>query len=213
MKKLFAAVPALLLAATVHADTGARWYGGLEYGSTELDDNTGPTANQFVSLLGGAVTVTQDSSVGIGRIFLGYRFTEQVALEGGYFKSNKASIRVAGVAGGGGAYTARGDVEFDGFDISGVWFPMANKMGDAGLFLKAGVHHSNTEASFSITGAGGTVSASGDESGTGTLFGIGYDWKFTDQAFARIAATRYLNVGGESDNKGTVYSIAIGTNF
>jgi hypothetical protein len=185
----------------------------VEYGAAKIDDNAQDTANTFVSILGGSAVVTQDTSIGVGRLFLGYRTTEQTAVEFGYFASGKASTRVAGVARGGGAYTASGDVEYDGFDISGVWFPMAAKFGDGGLFLKAGVHNSDIDANFSITGAGGTVSATTSEGGTGSLFGAGFDWKYSDQAFVRFAVTRYLKIGGDSDAKGTVYSIGIGTNF
>jgi hypothetical protein len=213
MNKFLMAIPALLLSASVFAQSGTRLYGGVEYGASKLDDNAQDTANAFVSILGGSAIVTQETSIGVGRLFLGYRTTEQTAVEFGYFASGKASSRVAGVAGGGGAYTATGDVEFDGFDVSGVWFPMAAKFGDSGLFLKAGLHSSEIDAKFSITGAGGTVSATTNYSGTGSLFGAGYDWKYSDQAFVRFAATRYMKIGGESDSDGTVYSIGIGANF
>jgi hypothetical protein len=87
------------------------------------------------------------------------------------------------------------------------------KIDDSGFFLKVGLHHSETNASVAITGVGGSASVNLDESGTGTLFGAGYDWKFSKDAFFRASITRYLRIGGESENKGTVYSLAVGMSF
>lgn len=212
MRKIVFAV-AMLASSAVFAQTEPRYYGGIELGAAKLDDATGDFLNSFVGAYGGAASATQDSTIGVARFFLGYRITEKFAVEGGYFNSNKANLRLSGVTGLGAPYTASAGVDYAGIDVSAVWFPMAEKMGDAGFFLKGGLHHAELNGSLSVTGVGGTAGVSFDDSGTGSLIGIGYDWKFTKDAFARIAATRYLRVAGDSENNATVYSLAIGTNF
>lgn len=212
-KTLLVVALATSFAGTAMAAEDKRVYGGVEYGISKVEDNTRAMATTFVSVLGGSATATQDANVGIGRIFAGYRLTPQAAIEGGYFVSNAIKYRVSGVTSGSAAYTASADVEYDGFDLSAVWTPMAQKYGDTGFFLKAGVHSSSVDATVSITGASGSVSSSISESGTGMLFGAGYDLKFGSDAFVRFAATRYTSIAGDSDNKGTVWSMAIGTNF
>jgi hypothetical protein len=128
-------------------------------------------------------------------------------------KSGQVTTRVAGVTNAAAAYTASGKIEFTGFEVAGVWFPMAKTWGEGGLFLKAGLHNTEQSGTFTVTGIGGTASVSSKESGTGTLFGAGFDWDFSQQGFLRFSVTRYQKVGGQSGNDGTVYSVGIGANF
>lgn len=213
MRKLLLAMPALLLAITVHAQEGKRAYGAIEYGVTRLANQAAEIASDYVGVFGGSAAVTQDTSAGISRLFFGYRLTPQAAVEGGYLSSQKFGARVAGTAGGGAAYTSAIDIEVSGFDASFVWSPMATNYADSGIYLKAGAHSSKIENAISVTGAGGTVTLSSSGSGTGMLFGAGYDWGLSDNAFIRTGATRYLKLGGVSDTKATVYSVAVGISF
>ncbi len=213
MKKLLATIPALLLTVSVHAEDGKRLYGGFEYGVTRIDDNAAEVASIYVAALGGSARVTQDASAGVGRVFFGYRLTPQTAFEGGYFSSQTFGYRVSGTTSGAAAYTSVLDIDYSGVDAALVWSPMAVKNGDTGFYLKAGAHSSKVESTWSITGAGGTLSLAAKETGTGMLFGAGYDWRFSDAAFVRAGATRYLRLAGDSDNKATVYSVAFGLDF
>jgi hypothetical protein len=213
MKALIVSAVLLTAASTGFAQTGPRVYGGVELGAARLDNQTGDLARVFVTELGGSAIATQDANIGVGRLFLGYRFDSKFAVEGGYFSTNEANYSVSGVTGGSAAYTATAKVDYQGFDVSALWFPMAQKFDESGFFLKAGLHHSETNASVTIIGAGGSASVRLDDSGTGTLFGAGYDWSFSKDAFLRAGVTRYLKVGGESENNGTVYSLSVGTHF
>jgi len=219
MKKaiIVVSVFAGVISSAAYAADGKRMYGGIEYGASSIEDNTRSTATAFVAAYGGSATATQDKNVGIGRLFVGYRITPQTAVEGGYFVSSTIKYRISGVTSGSVAYTGAADVEYDGFDLSAVWNPMAQRLGDGGLFFKAGVHRSSIDASVSATAsvAGASASASSrlSESGTGMLFGAGYDWKYSENAFVRFAATRYTKIAGDSENKGTVYSVAVGADF
>jgi hypothetical protein len=212
MKQLIVAM-ALLTSSAAFAQGGPRLYGGVEFGAARLDNQTGEIARTFVSELGGSAIARQDANIGVTRLFLGYRFDKTFAVEGGYFLTNEADYSVTGVTGGADPYTATAKVDYEGFDLAGLWFPLAESFDESGFFLKAGLHHSEANASVRITGVGGSATLSLDESGTGTLFGVGYDWRFSKDAFLRGGVTRYLKVAGDSENNATVYSVSIGMNF
>jgi hypothetical protein len=214
MKKTLLAIA--ISAATIGTSAYAadkRVYGAVEYGAASIDENAAAVATVYVTALGGSATVTQDTGVGVGRLFLGYRLTPQTAVEVGYFQSQSFGYRVAGVTSGSAAYTSNLSVDYSGFDAAFVWAPMSTNFGDGGFYVKAGAHSSTVESSWTITGAGGTLGLSAEESGTGMLFGAGYDWKFGSDAFVRFSGTRYTSLAGDSDNKATVWAIALGTSF
>lgn len=214
MRRLLVLIPALLVAGTVHAEEGKRAYGVIEYGITRIENAEAELGSLFRNGLGGSAAVTQDTSAGIGRLLFGLRISPQTAFEYGYFSSQKFGARVAGTSGAGNAYTSTLDIKATGFDVAFVWSPMAVNYGDNGLYLKAGAHSSKVETDWTISGAGGTVPLlSTKESGMGTLFGAGYDWRLADNAFIKTGVNRYLKLGGDSDFDATVYSIGVGINF
>jgi hypothetical protein len=214
MKRLFVLIPALLVAGTVHAQEGKRTYGVIEYGVTRIENQAAEFGSFFLNAVGGSVAVTQDTSAGIGRLLFGLRISPQTAFEFGYFSSQKFGARVAGTSGAGNAYTSTLDIKTTGFDVAFVWSPMAVNYGDSGLYLKAGAHSSKVEFDWTISGAGGTAPLlSSKDSGVGTVFGAGYDWRLADNAFIKTGVNRYLKLGGDSDLDATVYSVGVGINF
>lgn len=215
MKPVMMFVPIMLATSVTLAEAqeAKRIYGGIEYGAAKIKNEAQDVANDFVSLFGGSATVTQDTSIGVGRVFLGYRIDERFSVEAGLFQSGDANLSVRGTTGLGAAYSVNGSVDYQGVDVSALWFPMATKMGESGIFLKLGIHSAKVSSSGSITGTGGTASFSDSSSGVGSLFGLGYDWNFAGDAFVRLGVSRYLRVGGDSGNDATVYSIGIGTAF
>ncbi len=68
-------------------------------------------------------------------------------------------------------------------------------------------------ADMSIDANAVSASANKSYSGTGTLYGVGYDQKFNETTKIRYAAVKYSKVGGESDSGGTIYSIGLVKNF
>ena len=56
-------------------------YGGAELGYSKIQNQSQAVANQLVNAVGGAVSVTQDSGVAVGRVFGGYNINENFALE------------------------------------------------------------------------------------------------------------------------------------
>lgn len=213
MKAYLVLVGACLFGMTASAAEVKKTYGGIEIATVRIANEAQEIANEYVAALGGSVTVTQDLSASAGRLFLGYRLDEKWAIEGGFFTTGKFDARATGRSSGGVSYTANTKVDVQGVDFSAVWTPMASRIGEDGFFLKAGLHSSKVSSSSSYTVGTTRGSISGDDSGIGSLLGLGYDWKLGTDVFVRSSITRYLNLGGDSSNKSTVYSIGIGTAF
>jgi Outer membrane protein beta-barrel domain len=211
MKKLL--IGLAVLASTNVMAQDSKWYVGGELGSSKVDNSTPYIANSLVSQLGGTATATQDSSVGVARIFAGYKVNEMVDLELGYFQSGDIGYRASGVTSGSVAYGAALDVNYSGFDYSVLLRPLTFNDAAKGFFLKFGGHRSEAEANIRVTSGSVSVAASSKDSGSGTLYGLGYDFSFSKNMFGRAAVTEYKKVAGISDNDGTVYSLGLGYKF
>ena len=94
--KIFAAIVALVtISPTSIADTLAfkpGVYVGAELGATRVANNAQAFANGLVATNGGSSSVTQNSSVGTGRVFAGYKIIENMDAEVGYFKTGELHI-------------------------------------------------------------------------------------------------------------------------
>lgn len=181
-------------------------YAGVELGYSKVESDAQSTANSLLNEVGGAVTVTQDTSVAIGRLFGGYNINENVAVELGYIRTGDVSQRASGVAGNSVPYTASADVSVSGVDYSILLRPSIAS-GWNGLFGRVGGHYLEASADYSITAIG---SASGNISnkGSGFLVGLGYETSIADNVGFRAGYTHYSNLAGD-DGYANVFSIGV----
>lgn len=201
----------LLATVIVAASTGAiaqsfksGYYAGGELGYTLVDNNAQNFANGLVAVNGGSSSVTQNRGLGIGRAFVGYKATENFDVELGYFQSGDVNYTFSGVSSGGTAYSGTTKVSVKGFDYSVLLRPSISS-GMNAAYLRIGGHSSKEEATTSGTNIrGGKIS----ESGTGYLYGAGYDINIGTNLDARLQITRLEKVAGTSD-KATVFSVGI----
>jgi hypothetical protein len=211
MKKILLGL-AVLMSTNAMAQE-SKWYVGGELGSSKVDNETSYMANSFVNQVGGSATATQNTSVGVARIFAGYKVNPMVDLELGYFQSNDIAYRVNGVSGGSVAYAASADVSFSGFDYSVLLRPLSFNDAAKGFFIKLGGHRSEAETDVRLTAGSVSVGTSSKQSGSGALYGLGYDFEFSKNMFGRASVTEYKKVAGISDNDGTIYSVGLGYKF
>ena len=214
MKKVLSALIAVCCCGPLLAQQQEKKiYGGFELGSVRAADESGKLRDELVRDLGGSATVTQETSESGGRIFLGYRIDEKLAIEGGVFKIQDFNVSATGRSGAGLSYTVAGTVGTQGADLSAVYFPFATKASQDGFFLRGGAHSASVRINNTIRIGSQTASEAEKQEGWGYLFGAGYDWKISNDVFLRASATRLLKIAGESDNKATNYSIGIGMAF
>jgi opacity protein-like surface antigen len=141
------------------------------------------------------------------RVFGGYQFTPNWAVELGYLSSGKFTMRETDAFG-----TVDADLKISGLELSGVY---KFTQGVPGLFLKAGVTQFKAKGTMRDTAAGtGVVTTSdGSVSGSGALFGIGYETRLTGNLDGRIGFTRYQRVAGESDANINAFYLGLKYNF
>ncbi len=122
------------------ADDGtfsARPYLGVDLGYTKVKDEAQSIANSLVSAVGGAATVSQDTSAYAGRIFAGYKVTENIDFEIAYLRTNNIGVSFSGVASNGAAYVGSSNITIGGFDYSALIRPSISS-GYNNLYIRFG---------------------------------------------------------------------------
>jgi hypothetical protein len=206
----------LLASSSVFADAStSKFYGGLDIASASIENRAQETRNTLVSLLGGTTTVTQTVRNGAFRVFGGYKIIENADIELGYLQTQNFNITASGVTGAGfgtTAYNLSGSVKVSGFDYSVLLRPSIST-GMNGLFVRVGGHQTTADVTASVSVGGTNVSANSKESGSGMLYGIGYDLNINQTLDVRVGITQYQKVAGISNNEATIYSIGLKGNF
>lgn len=177
-------------------------YVGIEAGRAIEPDLTQGEANSLLSRTsGGSASVTENTSVTYGRIFAGYKTTENIDLEVGYTKANDVSITVSGISGiteGSKTYTGNVIAKYSAYDYSVLLRPSISS-GWNGAFFRVGGHNSNFDKVESLTfpATSFTTSTTDSAHNSGLMFGVGYDYESTKNLSFR-AEYRYLpNVQGD----------------
>ncbi|AYR25303.1 hypothetical protein RB25_12990 [Herbaspirillum rubrisubalbicans] len=192
-----AAMATMMAAGSVAAQTvDSGVYLGLEGGITTIDGISPPIGGFKTSETNEAATL---------RALVGYQFNKNFAVELAYFATDDfkqdGSNRTGSVR-----YNAKASVK--GGDLS-VIYKFTEFV--PGLYLKAGVTHSSVDYKINIVNS--SLSASSSESGTGYLYGLGYDFSVSQNVGIRVGYTRLEKLGGESDNKANLYSVGVKYKF
>ncbi len=184
------------------------FYGGIELGYAQLENRTQDTANRLVGLLGGSVTVTQDSAIFDGRIFGGYKIIEYIDFELGYTQSGTASQTAAGRTSGNVAYSGNVDISYSGLDYSVLLRPSIAS-GFNNLFLRAGGTYLTQKAEASFSAAGATATSTTNTSGGGFIVGVGYDVPVSKSVDFRASYNYLSNIAGVSGTYSNRFSVGI----
>ena len=153
-------------------DTG--FYVGGALGQSSFDvDCTGTTSCD-----------DEDSS---WKIFGGYQFNKNLALEFGYADLGEATASVSVPP-----FTINGTLEATVWELVAVGsLPLADRFS---IFGKIGLYRADTDISASVPGLG---SASESDSNTDLTFGIGARYDFARNLGVRLEWQRYQDVGGD----------------
>lgn len=213
MKKILIAAACLTVGLAAQAQTvDKKFYGGIEVGVTQISDQTAATNASLVSALGGTASSSQDTSVNDYRIFGGYKFNENIGAELGYMQTSNFDMTVRGVTGGSVAYTGSASAKLSGYDYSVLLRPsISSNLNN--LFLRLGGHYYTADATGSVTATGGNASMNTSKSGSGFLYGIGYDLNVLDNVGVRFSVNHLDKIAGDSENSATVYSIGVLARF
>jgi OOP family OmpA-OmpF porin len=179
------------------------WYGGVSVGRSSASIDTAGISSAL--LAGGLVTSSiesADNDTGY-KLFAGYRFNRNFAIEGGYFELGSFGFRAATVPAG----TLSGNLKAAGLNIDAVGIlPITEKFSVLGRF---GLTYADTRDSFSGTGLAAVRNASPAKRDTNYKFGLGLQYAFTDSLSMRADVERF-RINDAVGSKGDIDLTSVG---
>ena len=186
-------------------------YVGIEFGRVSFKDQT-TVASILVNAVGGSASSVQDTGFSVGRYFAGLYINENFGAEIAYIYSSTASATFSGVSRTAIAYTGTSSVQTTGVDYSALVRPSISS-GANGFFARIGGHSLSVKNDVTILTGATSGAASATTSGTGLLYGVGYDGKISDKIDFRVGYTIYNTVAGISGNDNSSFTVGILTKF
>ena len=183
MKKIIAALLLLAASSAFAAEPPTKWYGGIGFGSNSNNSTKDATQDwqDFIHAVCGAPGCTSsgsaDTSVTAVNLFAGYRFNDQLAVEGGYTNLGKFQGSTT-TTGGGLSQASSLSLTGSALSVSVVGFLPVTADKQGALIGKIGLARWKSDANLSSSGALGPISASDSQSGTDPVIGMGYEHRF-----------------------------------
>ena len=178
------------------ADTG--FYGYVSLGQAESDrKNEGDTVLRNLGIT--AMTSTADDTDTGYKLQLGYQFNRHFAVEGGYVKLGKFNYKAASTAPV--VATRDVDIDTDGWNIGVVGkLPLSEQFA---AFGKVGAVYSETDYTCRGTGIACT-NPNRTAKETSAYYGLGLDWNFSRNWFARAEYEVFTDVGESLNSTGGI---------
>ena len=167
------------------------WMGGRMDTNLYIGGNVGQT--RFSTSCDGVPVSCDDKDTG-GKIFAGYQFHPNFAVEAGHFRLGDATA--TGIVGG---VPVSVEANVRGWELVGVArIPVWQQLS---LFGKAGVARSRVSVIGTAAVGGSLFTVAAKENSTDFTFGAGAEYAFTRNIAARAEWQRYDSVGGGSTGK------------
>ena len=193
---------AVVCSTSVIAQDAPGWYAGGSLGSTRANFNNDAINNQFVANnFAINSTSTNNRSTG-GKLFSGYQFTPNFALEGGYFDLGR--FNYSGVTTGG---TYNGDTRARGLNLDLVGtLPLSDRFSVLG---RVGAAYAQTRDNFSSNGFVPANTFNRSRNDTNVKFGVGLQYAITEALSLRAELERY-RINDPIRNRSNVDMASIG---
>jgi len=207
MISAFALVGAAVAAPASAADLGG--YVGASAGQSRADVDKGEIDAAFGSLGLGSRTSTDETDFG-WKVYGGYQFNQNFAVEGGYTHLGKANSHSVITSGGSG--TADGEWKSYSIDLSAlVMLPIGNQFA---LFGRGGIGFWDVKFNLNANGSGGSASTSESENGVSPLLGLGGMINLSSNWTARAEFERHFSVGkSDTTGKSDIDLISLGLQY
>lgn len=193
----------LMAGQAMAADTGG--YIGVSVGTSKADIDQGELDRSLASLGVGGTTTIDDKDTAF-KIYGGYQFNRNFAIEGGYTNLGKFTSNTIITSGGSG--TLSGEWKAWSLDFTAVGIlPLGES---ASLFGRAGVSAWSLNTDFRASGPGGVSTFSESSSGVSGLLAIGGAYNFTPQFGLRAEFERHFSVGNDDTGKSDIDLITVG---
>ncbi|MFT5588234.1 MAG: OOP family OmpA-OmpF porin [Bradyrhizobium sp.] len=179
------------------------WYGGLNAGRARasIDDqriSSGLLGSGFAT-----TSIVDDNRANAFKVFGGYQFNRNFALEGGYFDLGRFGYHATTVPAG----TLDGNIRLKGLNLDAVGIlPITGKLS---AFGRVGVNYAQARDHFSGSGAVNVLTPAPEKRDTNIKFGLGLQYAFTEALDLRVEAERY-RINDAIGNRGDVDMVSVG---
>ena len=179
------------------------WYGGANIGrSAATIDDARITSGLASGGLSASSISDRDRSTGL-KLYGGYQFNRNFALEGGYFDLGKFGYTANTIPAG----TLGATIKLKGFNLDAVGIlPITDRFSALG---RVGLNYAQARDYFAGTGAVNVTNPSPSQSGTNYKLGVGLQYAFTEALGIRAEVERY-RVNDAVGNKGHVDLFSVG---
>lgn len=179
------------------------WYFGANLGqSAATIDDAGITRNLIGQGLLPSALSDRDRDTGY-KLFGGYQFNNNLALEGGYFNLGQFGYTANTVPAG----TLNGDIKIQGLNLDLVGrLPITEKVS---LIGRVGANYADSSDTFRGTGAVRVTNPNPSKRELNGKLGVGVEYAFNESLAMRVEAERY-RVNDAIGNKGHVDLISVG---
>lgn len=179
------------------------WYGGLNIGQSRAKIDDARVTND---LLGAGFTTTSinDDNHHFGyKLFGGYKFNQNFALEGGYFDLGRFGFTAITLPAG----TLSGDTRLRGLNVDAVgMLPFTENFSG---FARIGLDYIQAKDNFNGTGFVTVIEPSPSKNQLSYKFGLGLQYDFSDRVGGRVEVERY-RVNPAVGNKGDIDLLSLG---
>lgn len=198
----------ILATAVAGASQAAGGYIGLGLGVSKIKNEESRFNSAFLSQVGGSISSAQDTSANNIRAIGGFFLNENLALEVGYTRTNNIDLRYSGVTSSSAAYRGAAAVSVSGLDGSLIFRPSLAS-GYNKFFASVGFHSYEAKLKTTFLVGSSAYLADTEVTGTGTMYGIGYDYRLGHAMDIRFGLTRLNRIAGESAANMTNYGVTL----
>lgn len=139
------------------------------------------------------------------KLFGGYQFNENFALEGGYFNLGKFDYSLTTPTG-----ASKGDIKVMGLNLDALGIlPLTE---DFSAFARAGAHYAQKKDSFNSSGSMSLADTNPKKNDLNYQFGVGLEYTITDTIDVRLEAERY-RVSDAIGNDGDISLFSVGLTY
>ena len=181
----------------------ATWYAGANVGQSRAKiDDPRISANLLGSGFASTTIIDDDKSTGF-KLFGGYQFNRNFALEGGYFDLGKFGFTATTVPAG----TFDGRIRLRGLNLDLLGrLPVTDRFS---VFGRVGVNYADARDNFTSTGAVRVLDPNPRKHAANIKFGAGLQYDVTEALGIRAEAERY-RINDAVGNKGDVDLFSVG---
>lgn len=185
----------------VAADSG--WYLGFGVGESGANIDVERIDSSLLGSGFSSTTTTEDDLDFGYKVFGGYQFNRNFALEAGYFNLGEFSYRTSTVPTG----TLDGRIEIEGLNLDAVGIlPISERFS---AFGRVGVNYAEAKDTFTGTGAVNVTNPNPSKREANYKYGAGLQWDMTKSLAMRLEAERY-RINDAVGNKGDINLLSVG---